>query len=695
VQVDCTGFSNFYTSSQSWHLNVIVYPCFGDKPVDFSQLCLFEIFGIHQFLVITNEQIMKKLALVFLIAVSSFNCVLGQDNCISTMSEGMTYKEVIAILKDSTHPLNNEWLSNQPQRACVIRFVEKQMDTLFMIRNNWYQYKGLTRRDTIDRSWQENLVTSYQNHFDTEVNPRLDRLIMSKGAFKAKADSLIYCYEEILERFLLIDTYYLDEDMIRMGVSEMTLQDPLEVLLNYYEHSLQKDGHFNMPEEMRIRNLKIISTRLSTVQAKNYILYQSPYAQNKKIKTIEFSIDNDVFMFDRYVWDKGLNQDREYTGGGTIGFTTDYIKWRWLNLRWLNCQLLCELICGRKKNSENEIIQSNRQMLSYQSIKLGMQFYTPYIKYRNNYDLADSIHLRDRPFGSYVYLERSKFRIWAKGLARLQGDFQIGKIGTELGRNVQATLHKDVSVSSQKVYGWTRQVHHGGRWAFQINKKLDLLLFSNTNSYISFLHSPFPKNNTTNTKTPLPWKRLNIYSSSEVFCGTYYTAFGTGVFFSASDFKKQSGQNMLLPAKRNDKLYAFNWDVGIRYRRVVHNTMLEGFGILKTDDDDVFDDENKALYVLKSDQINRNLFIVDAKLAMRFRKMSVFYTRTFNTKEHKVGSENIDYKKYIEISTTMNRPNTSQEDKAYFNGDMINELQKFDKRKWYGFGRIGLIWLVE
>lgn len=592
-----------------------------------------------------------------------------------------SYPTILAILNNPADASYRHWLNSQPLRDSVIVFLDQTIEDIYDIKTNKFQFRNVLKKtqNALADTSQSEYSDTYQRLF---AGTKIDKAVLNgadeinRNEFQEEADSLIYRYVKNLMTFLSLDVYQLDDNAIKMSVSKLQSQETIEMLLNYYEDLVHKEDYGVLPEEMQQRNLRIISTRLSTVQAKNYVLYQSLRGHNRKFKSVEFYMDNDVFLVG-----KGVNQDREYTGGGALSFTTDYLKWRWFNLDWIREYLL------RNKYENKNVQQSNRMMLSYQSVKLGMQFYTPYIRYRNNFALADSLYRRDRPFGSYVYVERAKFRIWPKGLVRSEGDLQIGKIGTPLGGNIQATLHQDATVSSQRVYGWDKQVNNGGRWTAQLNHKVDFMLFSNSNKYVSILNYLFRNNVSLNEHPARYWCRFNAYSSSEIFLGTFYTAYGTGLYISAADFKSQSGQNILLPRKRNVREFGFNWEAGIKYRRVVHNSMLEGIGFVKTFDDDIYDDENLSTYVLNKEQIRRNLLMLDLKLAVRWRKITIYYSNRFSQNEYDLGLDNLNYEQYANL--------VSGDDLEYYKTKVIPQLQAFNKQKFYGYGRIGINWLME
>lgn len=360
--------------------------------------------------------------------------------------------------------------------------------------------------------------------------------------------------------------------------------------------------------------------------------------------------------------------------------------------------------------------------MSYQSLTLGMNFYTPYIRYRNNFEMADSLFQYDRPFSSYVFVERSKYRIWPKGLLRHQGALQVGVIGSDWGRDIQATLHRDATVESQKVYGWDKQIGQGGRFLVQLNHRVDVLLFSTTNKYKSFLL----QNWKTEHKNAL-WDffGVNVIGTGAAYVGGYLTALEGGLKIATTDFTNQSGQNTIKAFRDPDlrtrnRIFEFgiNLEAGIRFRRVIHNSMLEGFGYFTTYKDDKYDDESESVYTLNEafysqqnrdstanpgrydrtpasqDQLNRTLWLFDLKLNLRWRKMTFYVQSTLHKKEYQIKSDNFNYDIfYDEFADPNDREFFYGKDNDPNDDGAFGELKEYDKRSYYGYGKIGVVWL--
>ncbi|MFL5754553.1 MAG: hypothetical protein ACJ76F_14160 [Bacteroidia bacterium] len=604
--------------------------------------------------------------LFMLLLLAGFEIHSQTADSFSSYSRNHTLNETARELNDTMGRNYKNWMNTKPARKSVILFCDSVIGESVELINDYNSFKNLDT-ETPD-STEAKLIRKYNWYFSQEDTVKT--LIAKDSAaryksFKQVGYSNIMNFYQPLVSFLRLDRYELDDREIEMDLSLVRFHQTLQHLYNNYEYAINNE-ELEIPEAMQTRNKQLIAQRFEVVEKKNFVLYQSYSAKNSAVKLVDFFMDNDFFLLN------GHNQDREYTGGGALTVSTDYFKWRWFNLGWLWGQDVF-------KNKSDSVIISKDQVLSYQSLKLGMHFFTPYIRYRNNFALADTLFQQDRPFGSYVYVERAKYRLWPKGLFRHQGNFQVGRIGTNAGRDIQALLHKDAITTSQKVYGWQNQVANGGRWLVQLNHKLDVLLFSTTNKHYSVF---LPKRMHHDKRK---YMGLTMYSSSELFLGGYYTALGTGLYFSLLDFTKQSGQNQIAARKRNVYEFGMNIETGFRYRYVLHNSMLEGVGYTGTFTKDPYDDEAGSSYTIPENRINRNIFIWETKLNFRLRKMLVYYGFTVQSKEYY--TDPIDYAGVSSLVIPA--------DQDYYSATVIKELRDFNKLSTYGYGRLGIVWVVE
>lgn len=443
------------------------------------------------------------------------------------------------------------------------------------------------------------------------------------------------------------------------------------------------------------KNIKIIKSRLQEIESEEYVFYSSNEAKPIKFKSISLQHANDFLMIG------DLNQDRDMTGAFNLSIATDFFKARWFNIGWLHYLFT--------KTYPIEIART--PIVTYQTIDVGGVGFTPYIRYKDRTKIADLVYKMDRPFAFYTYLGRSKYRLWPRNRIRQRGQFQIGFLGLDAGRAVQASLHKDAIVSSQKVYGWENQIGSGGRLLFQLNHRWDF---------------------TIHNKDIKPYFGSNLFVRTEGFLGGYLTALDVGLYWTSLNFKQTSGQNELNFNRRkgSSKIFKSNFllEGGIRYRRVIHNSTLEGFGYFNTFINDKYDDEAESVYVLNQDyyqkfdnnfntkwsypkppksqdDVIRNIVLIDFKVSVRFRKMMVYYCASFHTKEFE-----FDYLGDIDIENTIltndnlnaenQNPNyntilTNEEYKTYFNSKVFDEIVKYQERKFYGFGTIGVTWLIN
>ncbi|PCJ66022.1 MAG: hypothetical protein COA58_08075 [Bacteroidetes bacterium] len=426
------------------------------------------------------------------------------------------------------------------------------------------------------------------------------------------------------------------------------------------------------------RNLKLISEHLNVIDKDQLMMYSSYTSSPKKFKSIDLNHGNDIFTDFNLL---GFNQDREMTGSFRLSVTTDYFKARFWNIG--------KHIANIGKGGYDKDID----VFSYQTISFGGIGFTPYIRYQDNIELADTFHNYDRPFGSFVYLSRSKNRLWQKGLARHVGEFQIGFVGLESPDAVQASLHKDFITSSQRVYGWNKQIGDPGRLIFQLNHDFDFLLFSNTNKYRAPLNKLLEKKSTSLTPKKFGhYSGANIVGSLEGKFGSYMTAVGGGLRFSTLDFMHQSGQNSVVPKNKKKEEFGCHFESGIRYRRVIHNSMLEGIGFGKPFEKDSFDIDPIDLYTLSGNTVvQRNMFYFDWKVVLQWRKMAFYFQQTYHNLEYNV--------KPFDANSTeaYGLINASADSKRldYYNDTTRKEYPSLYKRGWYGYGTIGMTWFIE
>lgn len=475
----------------------------------------------------------------------------------------------------------------------------------------------------------------------------------------------------------------------RMYITFKQYKDAFETSRTTSTHISLHDVH---------EQLEAIAERVHDVEEQNFSMYRTYSAAPQNVKAFNLNHGNDFLA-------GGIlnNQDQEMTGNFRFEFSTDKFKARWVNLGWLTSGFL-----GESKNADyraHKLKNPKYAVLSYQNISLGGDGYTPYIRYLNNTALADTMHQNDRPFGSYVYLERRKFRLWPKGLIRQNGTFQLGMIGLMTGQFLQAQLHKDAVTESQKVYGWEKQVGNGGRVLMQLCQDVDVMLYSSTNKYSSLFALNKPQTSkrrrTSNLgmqnafgDLPKAYAGFNLSANMNVHYGGYLTALTTGLTVSSLDFLHQSGHVAVVSRRKNQFNFGWHVEASMKYRYVVHNTMLEGLGYTKTFAPDDYDDENSSIYVLSRTEVNRHLWLAEFKGVLQWRKMTFYYKLNLSRVEYTLPKVDMYSAEIMDIVND----HTANEDPNFYNYFVQHirpEFERAQNRKFYGFGVVGMTWLID
>lgn len=334
------------------------------------------------------------------------------------------------------------------------------------------------------------------------------------------------------------------------------------------------------------RNLKLVEDHMKHILDYNFCQYKNMNTSNQLIKGVYIQTDNDLFAF--------TNNDMNYTGGGRFEITTDFLKMRLLPF------------ANREK------------VLSYQGVFIGFKAYTPFIRDTSIFNTPTSFDVNDRPFASYTFIGRSKYRIHSNGHMRLRTDFKVGVIGGDVGNIIQSIIHRDQFVSSLKPYGWDSQIAKGGRFAWNIDHYLDLMLFSGKGDIFNL------------NRKKAGW--LNIPIMMDAHIGNELTAFGAGIGLSNLSFKDRSGNEDIMMRQYNK--FRIIVSANAKYRYVLHNSMLEGIGIFETfpNDDDPL--APKDVYRLNADEVVRHLFLGEIFIGVRTMKATVYWQLTINSKEY-------------------------------------------------------------
>ena len=263
----------------------------------------------------------------------------------------------------------------------------------------------------------------------------------------------------------------------------------------------------------------------------------------------------------------------------------------------------------------------NDNILSYQGIIFGAEAFTPYIRNTDSLE-REQRYFDDRPFGSYEYFGRSKYRLHRRGFIRMASSMRFGTIGGKKSNTFQSVIHRDQTYKSIKVKGWDKQVANGGRFAWNIDHKLDLMLLSRCGDVFNLGCRDGVSRN------------LNIYTTANLHIGNHISSVGGGIGYTTLDFKNQSGtEDIKLRPGRNSRI---SFTAEAWYQRIIHDSMIEGFGLFKTFPDDPFDDEPTVSlpYELSGDEVVRDIASISASLNWRVNKATFFYKQIYHTKQH-------------------------------------------------------------
>jgi hypothetical protein len=397
-----------------------------------------------------------------------------------------------------------------------------------------------------------------------------------------------------------------------------------------YNKYILPDAFATIPDSEIERLKNLVNSYLNKIIANNFMMYRYVNSSNTFAKSFYIDHGNDIFLPIR-------NRDRDMTGSFKLELSTDLLKMRLFT-------------------------KSNRSdVLSYQSIFFGGEGYTPYIRYNPENLLSNNItekYLRDnfsfgtneqgkyneafmnnylspvvdmiqktvdRPFASFQYLGRAKYRIPINGLWRYMGEFKIGFVGKNAGRDVQAIIHKDVNPSI-KVLNWDKQIGYPGRLAFEIHIRRDRMLFSqgSTVRLDSGVYS---------MQHPAKARRwLNLYYFAEGTTGTVQDAAALGLGFANKNFKKQSGhKEVIFDSRLPLRNVYFGVETKLKYQ--LHNSLLQGLGWFTTFKNEAKSDVNKNNFVLSSNELKRFVWMNDFKLSYRVNKVAINYTASISSQE--------------------------------------------------------------
>jgi len=363
-------------------------------------------------------------------------------------------------------------------------------------------------------------------------------------------------------------------------------------LEKFIEDELKNNPYVDEPA--LTENMKAVKKHMAYLTDNQYVNYAVTSQSKSIIKGVNVLHDNDILAFQ--------DEDRDYTGGVFVEITTDYLKMRVLP----------------RVNDD--------RWLSYQGLFYGVEAYTPEIRDTVIFNTPTSYDSTDRPFASYKYFGRSKYRIHYKGIYRMKGFYKFGTIGGDLSNYAQSMIHRDVSGSVNPM-GWDSQVGYPGRWAFQYDEYYEAMLFSGQGDIWN--HRRKLKNSNFLNK-------INISGKIGWHLGWQLNAVDFGLAISNKNFRDQSGGNDIRLPK--GKKFQYLLMAEINYRYVAQNTMLEGYSFSWLQ---FFNQKNDVtdMYVLTSDQVVRNIFFGSFFAGIRVIKMTFYYKYSFIQGEYVIDNK--------------------------------------------------------
>ena len=354
-----------------------------------------------------------------------------------------------------------------------------------------------------------------------------------------------------------------------------------------FEDTIPTNSNF-----MKEKILNALDKEINDLCISKYPFYSYRTERKKLIKFVSVSSGNDLFTLSGIIgnfskgkqksyWYWQRNDDRDYTGSMLIEVGTDYLS------------------APRK-----------RLLKTYQTVLYGFDVYTPYFRDSTIFSKNDTFNVQDRPHASFQYFGWSK-----KGLSKLNKyrwvfTMKFGKIGGFDGKNFQVALHQDISFNPRPK-GWDAQIANKGRLGISFEGNHEWV-------FCERLQNTSKKNEI--------W---NLYLSGIVNwkAGNYMTNGSLGLQLSNKNF---ANGNFNLVSRRPKQTYRkrldnFMYNIAFVATGVLHNTMLEGFGMVKNNEANSDPLTPKSRYVLKPEQIRRVIYSLNISMSYTTRFFTVFY----------------------------------------------------------------------
>jgi hypothetical protein len=363
-----------------------------------------------------------------------------------------------------------------------------------------------------------------------------------------------------------------------------SVKDPF--LLVLVERAIKEDETIteNLFKE---KILNEISDYLNLLMKKQYPYYSFETKNKKPVKFVNIKTGNDLFCFTT------KNLDRDYTGSFIAEVGTD-----WLNpLR-------------------------RRPLKTYQTLFYGFDVFTPAFYDTTKFKKFDSYDSLDRPHASFQYFGWSKCGLSKYNKLRWMTMIKLGRIGGRMGENFQTALHQDISYS-QRPKGWDAQIANEGRIGASLETRHEYQFYRST-------------------RRPNRFANLNLASLLETKIGTYMTNASIGLEISNKSFL-QNNHHFINHRTKQGVVSAFDhFMYGLVFKGtfVQHNTMLEGYGIINTEEEKDDKYTPKSIYYLQKDLVKRWIWTGNVVLSYTTRYATLFYNWYAFSPETKLGKLN-------------------------------------------------------
>lgn len=358
----------------------------------------------------------------------------------------------------------------------------------------------------------------------------------------------------------------------------------LALLLEFVrDYNYANDAHQQL---IRKKLIHAISVQMQLIADNTQAWYNYGSIEKRWLKGVQVTTANDLFTFSMLQ----KNNDMDYTGMLKISLITDMFK-----------------------------LDAGRPTQSYQEIQYGGEVFTPFFKDTSLFIKEDTFNVNDRPHACFQYVGLANHGIAHNFKSRWTTDLKVGVIGGRFGYNFQYWLHRDISLSPYPT-GWDAQIGNPGRLALQGNVKYERLFFGSQARFNGAGFTLFPS------------------YSGELAIGHYMSYTEVGLNLATRNFRHKN-PNQVLPktqynqtAERMKKVRGYG-DLNVNLRYVIHNTMLEGFGVFKTNEKSLSSFAEPSKYYLSRDRINPFVLFLNLTGGVQFRNINLFYRYSIKSPE--------------------------------------------------------------